>query len=89
MTFTLPDEWRVDIEKNGTPLYVDGENGERYVLVEIIVEVDESGSYLAQPNTLAVYGNGKTRRKAINDLHKKFNTLIQSLPSLANESTKI
>lgn len=88
MAFTLPDEWRVEIEKNGTPLYLDAENGERYVLLEIIVEANESGGYRAHPNTLAIYGRGKTKRKAIDDLHKKFSKLIKSLPPPTNESTK-
>jgi hypothetical protein len=81
MTFTLPDEWRIEIKKNGTPLYLDADNGERYVLLEIMVESNETGGYRAHPNTLAIYGNGKTKRKAIDDLHKKFNKLTQSLPS--------
>ena len=79
MTLTLPDEWRAEIEKNGTPLYLDAEYGERYVLLEIIIEANESGGYRAHPNTLAFYGKGKTKRKAIDDLHKKFSKLNEYL----------
>ncbi len=88
MTFTLPDEWRKEIKKNGTPLYLDAANGERYVLLEIIFEANESGGYRAHPNTLAIYGKGKTKRKAIDDLHKKFSKLIKSLPPISNDSAK-
>jgi hypothetical protein len=81
MTFIFPDEWRQEIKKKGTPFYVEAENGERYVLLEIIVEADEAGGYRAHPNKLFIYGKGKTKRTAMNDLHKKFCTLLKFLSS--------
>lgn len=79
MVFTLPDDWRKEVKKNGTPLYLEAENDKKYVLLEIIVEKDASGNFRAHPSTLGLYGKGKTRRKAINNLHKKFTKLITSL----------
>ena len=82
VTLKLPDEWRADIEKYGTPYYV--EDG-KYVVLEVIVEKTTSPKgFRAHANTIPLYGSGKTKRKAIDNLHEKMTEFCASLPSASS-----
>lgn len=74
MKFTLPDEWRKEIEKHGTPLYIDAPGRPRaYVLLQFINEFNTlDKTYYTHIEQVPFYGTGKTEKKAIKDLMEIF-----------------
>ena len=69
MTFLLSDEWHSEIQKHGTPMYIqDEKRGTEYVLLAVNVERYSSEGFRATADSLPFSGVGKTKDEAKNHL---------------------